>query len=186
MATLCPPSDSASGQFRPKNPPRHSAQVPNGPQNGGPTDSSVARMRWADDGGPGEPYSDRPCAPPPASPRNADGEPWREQVELISLPFAEYSAAYPDRLEWLRSRLKLESPSHVRFIVVDVTRVSQPGGLLLGVLHAAAARLLKGGRSLVLAGDLCGLGSISHLTDLCHVANSRGAAFSWCREQLVG
>ncbi|MDA0809560.1 MAG: hypothetical protein O3B68_16305 [Planctomycetota bacterium] len=185
MATLYPTSDSASGLFRPKNPLHRAAQQPDRPQISGPSDSSVARMRWADDGGPCEPLSDRPCISVPAFRLDSGDEPWREKVELISLPFAEYSAAYPERLEWLRSRLKSESLPSVRYLVVDVTRVCRPGGLLLGVLHAAAARLLKGGRCLVLAGDLSGLVSVSNLTRLCHVAVSREAAFAWCQEQLT-
>jgi len=172
MSTLCCPSDSASDTsvgYRPC----------------GPTNSSVARMRWADDGGPCEPLSDRPCVPSPVSYSTNKDDSWREEVELVSLPFAEYSAVYPERLEWLRSRLKSESPSTVRFVIVDVTRVSRPGGLLLGVLHASAARLLKDGRCLVLAGDLSGLASVSNLTRLCHVAASREAAFACRQEQLT-
>ncbi len=164
----------------------------------GPTDSSVARMQWADDGGPCGPTSDWPATqqvpdppaayagPAPQLTSRLDGEHerWREEVELVSLPFAEYSAVYPERLEWLQARLKSEPTGIVRFVIVDVTRVSRPGGLLLGALHAAAARMLKNGRCLVLAGDLCGLVDVSHLHDLCHVANSREAAFVWCRQHL--
>ncbi|MGZ0162716.1 MAG: hypothetical protein ACKVII_02290 [Planctomycetales bacterium] len=123
--------------------------------------------------------------PSPDLHSNDKAESFREKVELVSLPFAEYSAAYPERLEWLRSRLKSESPSTVRFVIVDVTRVSRPGGLLLGVLHASAARLLRDGRCLVLAGDLSGLVSVSNLTRLCHVVDSREAAFALCHEQLA-
>jgi hypothetical protein len=154
-------------------------------------------MRWADDGGPGgldsggpffrriDPANDRPSATLQSTPANA-ALTWRERVELILLPFAEYSASFPDRLDWLRQRLDAEPAARVRFVIVDATRVTRPGGALLGTLHAAAGRLRHSGRCLVLAGDLCGLVSVSHLGELCHISASREAAFAWCCEQLGG
>jgi hypothetical protein len=166
-----------------------------------PGDSSVARMRWGDDGGACGPASDGPFfrVIDPAAyaasrgttatskhPHDAESPAWRECIELIPLPFAEYSASFPDRLDWLRQRLDAEPAARVRFVIVDATRVTRPGGALLGTLHAAAGRLRRSDRCLVLAGDLCGLVSVSHLGELCHIAASREAAFAWCCEQLGG
>lgn len=100
------------------------------------------------------------------------------------LPFAEYSAVYPERLTALRDRLHAEPTATTpRFLIVDATRVTRPGGLLLGVLHGAAGKLLGQGRCLVLAGDLNGLVEVSRLSELCHVATSREAAIAWCSGQ---
>lgn len=167
-------------------------------------------MRWDDDGGPCGPASDGPIFryvdPPHANPSasgatrpdskriprqltDADasgGEDasWRTRIELISLPFSEYSATVPERLDALRQRLNSEPAPGVRFVIVDSTRVTRPGGALLGVLHSAAGQLRRSNRCLILAGDLCGLVSVSRLGDLCHIAPNREAAFQWCREQL--
>lgn len=169
-------SDSFDSTLQSKKLPGHAA----------PSDSSVGRHQWEDDGGPCDPASDGPfCRHVDAASRTDHGkEAWRHAVELVSLPFNEYSAVYPERLDWLRTRLMSSPAAGIRYIIVDVTRVSLPGGLLLGVLHAAAGRLLKEGRCLVLVGNLNGLVSVSHLSDLCQVTESREAAFAWCREQL--
>jgi len=100
------------------------------------------------------------------------------------LPFAEYSAVYPERLAALQMRLCAEpTAAPPRFLIVDATRVTRPGGLLLGVLHVAAAKLRRSSGGLVLVGDLNGLVHVSRLSELCRVMESREAAIDWCRRQ---
>lgn len=165
-----------------------------------PSDSSVARHVWDDEGGTCPPDSGGPSfrrvSSPDESPHDGDQSPKSDASpksagrsdepaprELVVLPFAEYSAVYPERLTALRERLQAEPTARSsRFLIVDATRVRRPGGLLLGLLHATAGKLLKEGRCLVLAGDLCGLVKVSRLSELCHVADSRESAIAWCRE----
>lgn len=160
----------------------------------GPTDSECSRMRWESEGGACGPASDGPSyrlpvgvsiGRPPAVPGGDDELEWRRYLELIVLPFAEYSEVYPDRLSGLCDRLRSEAlQPETRYIVLDATRVTRPGGILLGLLHAAAARLRREKRMLVLAGDLGGLTRITRLTELCPVTESRDAALRWCHERL--
>jgi len=202
-----PASSGSSRDYRSRQMPEqnrnsHPQQSRHGePSNKCPSDSSVARHRWQDDGGPSPPDSGGPyfrCVSEQAEPvRHADnfardsrkpksavsGQPEHSsEYELVVLPCAEYSAIYPERLAALRERLHAEpADATPRFLIVDATRVTCSGGLLLGVLHAAAGKLLSQGRRLVLAGNLKGLVEVSRLSKLCHVAASREAAIAWCR-----
>lgn len=186
----------SEGSSRPqgRHPDRTMAPARSGPPAAGPTDSERCRMRWENEGGACGPASDGPCFRLPAgtsigqpapAPGGDDELKWRRYLELIVLPFAEYSELHPDRLSGLCDRLRNAAlQPETRYIVLDVTRVTRPGGILLGLLHATAAQLRRDKRMLVLAGDLGGLTRITRLSDLCPVTESRDAALEWCRERL--
>jgi anti-anti-sigma regulatory factor len=139
-------------------------------------ESSKAMRRWEDDGGP---------PPPPTGPGIAAGDSelgrGTNPVELIVLPFSDYSAQQRERLQGLRERFDSYQPdSTVNAVVVDTTRVERCGAALAGVLHSGASIMKTNGRKLVLVGDLGGVLKITRLNEVCPIFETREAAFRWC------
>ena len=142
-------------------------------------ESSKAMRRWEDDGGPPPPPTDTGTAA-------GDSELGRQTnpVELIVLPFSDYSSQQRERLQSLRERLGSYPPdSAVKAVVVDTTRVERCGAALAGILHSGASIMKTNGRKLVLVGDLGGMLKITRLNEECPIFATREAAFRWCTNQ---
>lgn len=142
-------------------------------------ESSRSLRRWQDDGGP---------PPPPAGSGIAagDSELGRQTnpVELIVLPFSDYSSKQRERLQSLTERLGSYTPdSTVKAVVVDTTRVERCGAALAGILHSGASIMNTNGRKLALVGDLGGVLKITRLNEVCPIFATREAAFRWCTNQ---
>lgn len=107
------------------------------------------------------------------------------RIELVVLPFSDYSSAQYVHLEGLRKRLDELGPDcHVRAIIVDTTRVRRCGAALAGILHSSAAALRSKGRRFAIVGDLHGILKITRLDEICPVFGDRVAAFRWCHNSL--
>jgi hypothetical protein len=149
-----------------------------------PSDSSLANQRWESEGGARRPLE---SADLDLQTFSSPVEKESDSIELITLPFSEYSAVFPDRMANLQFRLNSTSknPSK-RFLIVDLTRIMYPSKLLIDMLRDAAIMTIRDGRSLVLIGTLNGLVSRAGLGELCHTVENLKAAQGFCRDALKG
>lgn len=161
--------------------------------------SSQSLRRWEDDGGP-PPLPQRAPDPgrsdrirPPRlksfcdDPDFAAAERPEETrlIDLVVLPFTEYTSRFRDRIDGLRGRLMSFEPASVtRFVVTDTSRVLRPSVCLIGILHAAAGFHRRHGRELVIVGDLTGMLKITRLNEVCPLFGDREAAMLYCRNRL--
>ncbi len=145
-----------------------------------PSDSSLAHQRWEDEGGacpPPAKFPDR-CAGAFISPTENKSDP----LELITLPFSEYSAVFPDRMSNLQARLHASSKKPTgRYLVVDVSRIQYASALLIEMLRVTARAMIQEGRCLVLIGNLYGLVIRSGLAELCLTVDTFEAAQALCK-----
>ncbi|MCA9038164.1 MAG: hypothetical protein KDA91_23730 [Planctomycetaceae bacterium] len=164
--------------------------------------SSAALRRWEDDGGPAmssqAPSQFQPADhhPQPAHrrfSRSPDNQPTNDAassgssksshglVDLIVLPFTDYTSRHPERLDALRSRLaRYTTDNTPQFVVVDTTRIQQAGAVLAGILHSTSRTLKTRFRRLVLVGDVGGVLNVTRLSEVCPLFENREAAFRWC------
>jgi hypothetical protein len=147
-----------------------------------PSDSSLANQRWESEAGPR-----RPLESPDLDLQtfSSPAEKESDSIALITLPFSEYSAVFPDRMANLQFRLNSTSknPSK-RFLIVDLTRIMYPSKLLIDMLRDAAIMTIRDGKNLVLIGTLNGLVARAGLAELCHTVENLKAAQEFCREAL--
>ncbi len=147
-------------------------------------ESSQANRRWEDDGGPAPPPRHPKTSGPPSTPRH-DAANARGLIDLVVLPYREYSVQFRERIDALRERLTGYPPeAATQFVIVDTQRVERPGVCLVGVLHSAAGALRVHNRRLVLVGDLGGMLRVTRLNEVCPLFPNRAAAFRWCHNNL--
>jgi hypothetical protein len=129
-----------------------------------PSDSSLAHQRWEADGG--------ACFPPSPPP-----------FEIVTLPFSEYSAHFPNRIAALQAQLNAAPKNLVgRCLIVDVSRVQFQDDLLMNTLRVTASELLNQGRCLILIGKINKWVASTDLPDVCRMAENLESAMALCRD----